>query len=644
MATETLLLPTETLPLYETSANDAPASPVVVATDLNADPYVLHKLVFLNDTTKLSDVLQPYSQDNPAPHTDRLYRGQTPLTLAITMNRKECVRLLLEAGASTLDRNADGWGPFQEATSIGDREMMEWIYRRRRSEFAAWFNKKGAAVLEQLSKDLKDFSLEMRWQFRSWLPLVSGLCPSDTYKIYKKGTNVRIDTTLVGFERLSWVRGDVSVIFGEDTTDNTKRTFKTTSKPIQIFNSEADKQLHTRKKSGDELEGNSKRPGARLVICDHQRRLVQQVYPQSFALSDEEVEEDISINLNTKIVAVPQPDYSSFTISRSQTGFWPFRSDRNEKVGCWDTAVWQIDRMEFVWKTRTEHLDPSLLGLTNGALPSPSSPPGSPKLGLDRGAEGDGGSSSGGSSGLFGSLFGSGAGTNNNNTTLSAPNTSEHVDLVDDDDKKSHDDLDDDEDTTAADDDEGSKPPPVKRAFEELTRYRPSLEPPPPPTMSFDEFFGDPSKRDDFVHLGRPMQQESASRAVRATLWMYDANRPKGGRFRVMNADGSDTDGGFPAIQSADFPLKVENLLPLLELMGMGTNGHVRALKEFFNIQLPAGFPVQVEIPLGMLPLSAVITFENISTTAEIDDNMFRIPGKKEGYRVGEVIKSAYET
>ena len=45
------------------------------------------------------------------------------------------------------------------------------------------------------------------------VPLVSRMCPSDTYKVYKQGSNVRIDTTLLGFDQSSWQRGNKSYLF-----------------------------------------------------------------------------------------------------------------------------------------------------------------------------------------------------------------------------------------------------------------------------------------------------------------------------------------------------------------------------------------------------------------------------------------------
>lgn len=45
------------------------------------------------------------------------------------------------------------------------------------------------------------------------VPLASRMCPSDTYKVYKQGSNVRIDTTLLGFDHANWQRGNRSYIF-----------------------------------------------------------------------------------------------------------------------------------------------------------------------------------------------------------------------------------------------------------------------------------------------------------------------------------------------------------------------------------------------------------------------------------------------
>lgn len=138
--------------------------------------------IFKNDIPKVEKILK-----SPGSVLSCLYRGQTPLTLAITLGNHDIVQRLLKAGASTLIKNAAGWNPFQEATSYGDRKTMELIYKYRRAELALWFEDKGKLIMRDLSNDLNDFYIEMNWSFKSSIPYLSSLCPSVITKINNLG-------------------------------------------------------------------------------------------------------------------------------------------------------------------------------------------------------------------------------------------------------------------------------------------------------------------------------------------------------------------------------------------------------------------------------------------------------------------------
>jgi hypothetical protein len=200
----------------------------------------------------------------------------------------------------------------------------------------------------------------------------------------------------------------------------------------------------------------------------------------------------------------------------------------------------------------------------------------------------------------------------------------------------------------------------AKNLFNEITAFRPTLESPPPSKVSFDEFFKH-GRQNEFLHVGREKVEESKIKSYKATIWMYmgdskdDSSKSTGSLTNsvlgwVTGSSSFSEDHSNPdktksstlpiPLQSPDFPIKISQIIPLLDLIGLGSNQHIRSLREFLMVQLPSGFPVKIEIPLYMLSLSASVTFQNLNMSPNIDDDIFTIPGKKEQYRAGEVIKS----
>ena len=72
----------------------------------------------------------------------------------------------------------------------------------------------------QVLEKLPDFSIDLHFECSSFLPLVKLFTPSDTYHIYKQGSNIRLDMHLLGFKKLKKVEGNISVVFKGKGTQN----------------------------------------------------------------------------------------------------------------------------------------------------------------------------------------------------------------------------------------------------------------------------------------------------------------------------------------------------------------------------------------------------------------------------------------
>lgn len=49
------------------------------------------------------------------------------------------------------------------------------------------------------------------------MPIVSSFLPSDTCKIYKHKTSIRVDTTLLDLDDYLWKRGDLTFLFNPES-------------------------------------------------------------------------------------------------------------------------------------------------------------------------------------------------------------------------------------------------------------------------------------------------------------------------------------------------------------------------------------------------------------------------------------------
>ncbi|KAL8570041.1 hypothetical protein ACOMHN_036318 [Nucella lapillus] len=227
------------------------------------------------------------------------------------MGRKECVQLLLAHNAPVKVKNTMGWTPLAEAISYGNRQTIVSVLRKLKQQARDALDQRRPSLIQAL-RDMDDFYLEFKWDFNSWVPLVSRMLPSDVCKIYKKGTCIRLDTTLVDFNNMHWERGDISFIFN-----------------------------------------GSQKPQHSLTVMDNRLGVYQKIrYEENDACLDEEV----SILMSSDVLSA-QMSYKSITFSRAQHG-WLFREDKTAMVGGFKADFYFVNGLTLQSKKRREHLSP----------------------------------------------------------------------------------------------------------------------------------------------------------------------------------------------------------------------------------------------------------------------------------------------
>ncbi|KAG8035497.1 hypothetical protein G9C98_006943 [Cotesia typhae] len=265
--------------------------------------YPIHKCIFQSDIQSLSTLIRTHNIAEKDKH------GNTPLHLAVMLGRKECIQLLLAHGAPLKVKNLAGWSPLAEAISYGDRQTISSLVRKLKQQAREQMEERRPDLVSALHK-MGDFYMELKWDFQSWVPLVSRILPSDICRIHKSGASIRMDTTLVDFNDMRWERGDISFIFNGD-----------------------------------------QKPGKSLTVLDNKAKLYQRVRYEETEL---EIEDEVDVLMSSDIMAA-QMSTKNITFVRAQTG-WIFRADKREMVGPFNADFYQINGMVLESRKRREHL------------------------------------------------------------------------------------------------------------------------------------------------------------------------------------------------------------------------------------------------------------------------------------------------
>ncbi|KAF8048331.1 hypothetical protein N665_2557s0001 [Sinapis alba] len=138
---------------------------------------------------------------------------ETPLHLAVRLGDVLSVKTVSSAGADVTLRNVAGLSTLDEAVRRGNSEITEVILRhQRRSGWCRW--RRRLPYLIAVLGRMRDFYVEISIGFESSvIPFFGKMAPSDTYRIWKRGGDVRADTSLTGFDRFKISRANQSFLF-----------------------------------------------------------------------------------------------------------------------------------------------------------------------------------------------------------------------------------------------------------------------------------------------------------------------------------------------------------------------------------------------------------------------------------------------
>ena len=396
-------------------------------------------------------------------------------------------------------------------------------------------------IVEAL-QEMDDFYVEIKWDFESWIPFISRFLPSDTCKLYKKGTKLRLDCTL----------GDIAAKGSANSTSNKESAANSMGANISPFKWER----------GDlsfifEIEKIGTKNS--IIFMDNTKKIFLIIDKTQQVAEEPDLDKEIDLLLSKEMIFL-KLNTKNAIFSPTQVG-WFTKRDKIEQLNGYNCQFYDVNNLFIVTKLRVEHLSDEELKKREEKQTKLKE-----QLSVSGGGE------------------------------LKKTPSDSQVNKAD-----------------VADDVRGLENLKDLDMDEEI-EYRPSLPPPPPNKVTWDDYIS--AKEGEWPCLGRKLKCKESKKEFKAQIAM-----------------------------SQEFPLTITDLDKLLD--ALVPLAKFRKLKEFISLKLPPGFPVKigfnqnymifcfnlkilfllVDLDIPIVPaISAKVCFQNFRKNCEHSQSLFTVP------------------
>lgn len=244
---------------------------------------------------------------------DSIPNRETPLHLAVKLGDETAIEMLMNAGADWSLQNEQGWNALQEAICNRQEVIARTIVRHYQPlAWAKW--RRRLPRLVATMRRMRDFYMEITFHFESSvIPFISRIAPSDTYNIWKRGANLRADMTLAGFDGFRIQRSDQSILF-----------------------------------LGDGSEDGRAPPGSLCIVSHKDKEIINALDGVGSEVTEAEVKHEVETMSKTNIFR-PGINVTEAILLPQLT--WR-RQEKSEMVGSWKAKVYEMHNVVVSIKSR----------------------------------------------------------------------------------------------------------------------------------------------------------------------------------------------------------------------------------------------------------------------------------------------------